>query len=303
LNLDAPVLLFKEKEFKGRAVAFETDEEGNATYSCDDFGAMDFHDAAVSIIVAKGYQVTLYEHCGAGESGDKRRRLEDTLTYTGPVKIAKLPMERRTSSLTIRSCKDRGDCAAVTVWDYQNFKGDSREFGVGDYYHHQYKFSDRAESLRVEKGYMFMGYEHGEFNGKVDTYLGPADVSATNMKNSYSSIRIKKCEDNDCTAVTLYDGENLGGDSRVFGVGDHSCDVFGSIGFHDRTDSLKVEAGYMVTAYEHCFNGKPNTYVGPKEVKKTEMKNRISSLRIVKCESNDCDAVELYDNNDFGGES
>jgi hypothetical protein len=99
----------------------------------------------------------------------------------------------------------------------------------------------------------------------------------------------------------LYDNNDFKGESREVKEGTYDCGRFGrDIKFGDRTQSLKVADGYEVEVWQHCWTGRSMKYRG--EVRRTELQNEISSMKVYKVDNNDS-PVTLYDNTDFKGES
>ena len=66
--------------------------------------------------------------------------------------------------------------------------------------------------------------------------------------------------------------------------------------------SMKVPDGLMVTVYEHCFDGRYETFYGP--IESSHIPNFwsdiVSSLRVSKI-SEDTSGVTLYEHDDFHG--
>lgn len=171
---------------------------------------------------------------------------------------------------------------AVTLFDKKDYRGEKVEFTEGK---HDCKalsiFSKRTESLIVNPGYAVVVYE-GCFEGKFTTYEGPVKVRKTDLQNSIQSMEVRRMLP---TAVTLFDKVNYGGEQQKFKDGDYTCQTMGKM--IDRAQSLVVEPGYYVIAYQHClgmkdFEGKTFIYNGPVKVSKTQLQNEISSLRVVK---------------------
>jgi hypothetical protein len=64
--------------------------------------------------------------------------------------------------------------------------------------------------------------------------------------------------------VQIYEKSEYGGVSHSFPIGDHSCDVFDKLKFHDKMMSIVIPDGLEATIYADCFpEGKQETLVGP----------------------------------------
>jgi hypothetical protein len=80
-------------------------------------------------------------------------------------------------------------------------------------------------------------------------------------------MKIRRFEDG--PGLVLFDNPDFGGESREIKEGEYDCGRLAFFG--DRTQSLKVGAGWEVEVWQHCWTGRSMKYRGPKDIKRTEL--------------------------------
>ncbi|MCL2714907.1 MAG: OmpA family protein [Alphaproteobacteria bacterium] len=144
---------------------------------------------------------------------------------------------------------------SVVVYEENNYGGRNQSFGVGSFDVQNLDIigNDAIRSVKVPGGLQVELYENGHFEGrkKVLTQDTPA---LSDFDRVTSSIIIKPKEAAGEGGVVVYEEENYGGRSQVFGTGWFDVQKLNIIG-NDAIRSVKVPAGFEVELYEHWHFG------------------------------------------------
>ena len=91
---------------------------------------------------------------------------------------------------------DRPGRGSVTIYEHQNFRGDSETFAAGRiaFMSDTRVGNDRASSVRIEGPCQITLFEHQEFRGRSSTFnRDVADLSGTEVGNDAASSFIIEC--------------------------------------------------------------------------------------------------------------
>lgn len=185
----AGITLYEHQSFRGRSESFSGDVR-------DLEGHVIGHDVASSVRVDRGCRVTLYEH------GDFRGRstvLEDDQldlsgTSVGNDRVSSLRVDCPGVRSDRGGVDDRYGRRGVTVYEHQDFRGDSETFYDSDRSFGDNRIRhDRASSVKVDPGCEAILYEHNDFEGRATVLVSSiADLNGTRVGNdSASSIEVR----------------------------------------------------------------------------------------------------------------
>jgi hypothetical protein len=185
----------------------------------------------------------------------------------------------------------------VQIYEHINYTGSSWGFPTGGSHANlgSINFNDRTSSIRVPAGTVVAAFEHGNFEGRCETFRANDSDLRNNLigQDSISSLRIGQA-----CPPRLYDDAGYGG-SYVNFTGD--IPDLGVYGFSDRGESLQLAQGSRVALFDQ-----PN-YQGLCEVftfndqnfDNNPIRDRASSLRV----NADCPRqAVLFEHSYYGGE-
>lgn len=182
------VTLYEHQDFRGRSEAFGVGELRNLE------GSHIRQDVASSLRIRPGCQVTLYEHAAFG---GRSVTLGEDVTDLNRVRL-----NDSVSSMRI-DCRgndgfrpDRPGRGSVTIYEHQNFRGDSETFAAGRiaFMSDTQVGNDRASSVRIEGPCQITLFEHQEFRGRSTTFTRDVtDLSGTGVGNDTASSFIIEC--------------------------------------------------------------------------------------------------------------
>lgn len=183
-NFEA-VTLYEHQDFRGRSEAFGVGEIRNLE------GSHIRQDVASSIRIRPGCQVTLYEHAAFG---GRSVTLSEDVTDLSRVRLNDSVSSLRVDCRDVRS--DLPGRGSVTIYEHQNFRGDSETFAAGRiaFMSDTRVGNDRASSVRIEGPCQITLFEHQEFRGRSSTFnRDVADLSGTEVGNDRASSFIIEC--------------------------------------------------------------------------------------------------------------
>lgn len=185
----------------------------------------------------------------------------------------------------------------VQIYEHINYGGSSWAFPFAGNQANlgSFNFNDRTSSIRLSPGAVVAAFEHGNFEGRCETFRGSDADLRNNVigQDSITSLRIGQA-----CPPRLYDDGDYGGRYVNF-TGD--IPDLGTYGFSDRGESLQLAAGSRVALYDQ-----PN-YQGLCEVftandqnfNNNPIRERASSLRV----NADCPQQRvLFEHGDYDGE-
>ena len=158
----------------------------------------------------------------------------------------------------------------VVLYDEQNYEGDWYFVDgdrVGDSTYGPPNWEKRVQSIKIGTGVRALFCDQADCNDDTPDehmfeMIGPderAELGSWGSKITH--VKVETLYDGE---VTLYDGEDCGGNHVTFDKGDYPFRKFIAKIKNDRTKGIKVPAGMTATLYKHGnYSGWAKEFVGP----------------------------------------
>lgn len=286
------ITLFENTNFDGIYKKFYSTEELKALQT--------WEDRVSSVKIAKGYQLTIFEH--KNFSG-KSLTLTADLAY-----LKKINFNDKISSIIIEKYNQNSD--AAVVYDNSDYNGLMFPLKVGEYSNlsKQSWLNDKITSVKINQGYQLIVYEHGDFKGK-NTKITESQANLKSLKwnDKISSIQVERL-----SKESMVENENELIDGNVYVYVEsyfagkykayNATKVNKLVEFNDQFSSIRVNNDYQVTIYEHSdFKGKNVTITESlANLKMIKWNDKVSSLIVEKYDSTSNVAI-LYEDSHFSG--